>query len=107
MPVILVTGVPSIRTAAEAVEFATKPSLDDRAGLLFINLHPHDLEDPDLYDGNSTLASLANRVVLKIAERASLLNFDGFLRKILPPERFPRLVREQPPLAFPRSSDKK
>jgi len=63
-------------------ELATKPFLDDRAGLLFINLHPHDLEDPDLYDRDSALASLANRVVLEMAERESLLNIDGFEHKM-------------------------
>jgi EAL domain-containing protein (putative c-di-GMP-specific phosphodiesterase class I) len=39
---------------------------------LFVNLHPRDLMDPDLLDQASTLAQIADRVVLEITERASL-----------------------------------
>ena len=38
---------------------------------LFINLHPHDLNDAALYDSNP-LAPFASRVVLEITEQASL-----------------------------------
>jgi EAL domain-containing protein (putative c-di-GMP-specific phosphodiesterase class I) len=40
--------------------------------LLFVNLHPHDLLDPELVARDSPLASSANRVVLEITERAPL-----------------------------------
>jgi EAL domain-containing protein (putative c-di-GMP-specific phosphodiesterase class I)/ActR/RegA family two-component response regulator len=39
---------------------------------LFVNLHARDLEDPDLVDRASSLAQVADRVVLEITERAAL-----------------------------------
>ncbi|HEY8075047.1 MAG TPA: EAL domain-containing protein, partial [Labilithrix sp.] len=39
---------------------------------LFVNLHPEDLNDDDLYDAASPLASYAHRVVLEITERGAL-----------------------------------
>jgi len=38
---------------------------------LFVNLHPHDLLDEDLYSPDAPLSRLADRVVLEITERAS------------------------------------
>jgi EAL domain-containing protein (putative c-di-GMP-specific phosphodiesterase class I) len=38
----------------------------------FVNLHPRDLLDPDLYDPEAPLSRKAQRVVLEITERASL-----------------------------------
>jgi EAL domain-containing protein (putative c-di-GMP-specific phosphodiesterase class I) len=43
--------------------------------VLFVNLHPNDLADPDLCDGTAPLSRVADRVTLEITERASL---DGF-----------------------------
>ena len=40
--------------------------------LLFLNLHPSDLLDEELFRPDSALAALASRVVLEITERASL-----------------------------------
>ncbi|HVR21452.1 MAG TPA: EAL domain-containing response regulator, partial [Polyangiaceae bacterium] len=40
--------------------------------LLFLNLHPRDLLDPELVDPNSVLAPIAHRVVLEVTERTSL-----------------------------------
>lgn len=40
--------------------------------LLFVNLHPRDLADPDLLDASSPLTACASRIVLEITERASL-----------------------------------
>ncbi len=42
------------------------------AGNVFVNLHPRDLEDEDLYDPRAALSQLAGRVVLEITERASM-----------------------------------
>ncbi|HTQ03283.1 MAG TPA: EAL domain-containing response regulator [Polyangiaceae bacterium] len=42
------------------------------ARVVFVNLHPADLEDETLYWVNSPLSSFARRVVLEITERASL-----------------------------------
>lgn len=39
---------------------------------LFVNLHPADLLDPDLYDRNAPLTKMAGSVVLEITERAAL-----------------------------------
>jgi EAL domain-containing protein (putative c-di-GMP-specific phosphodiesterase class I) len=44
----------------------------DEAVLVFVNLHPADLEDPELYSPDSPLALHASRVVLEITERASV-----------------------------------
>ncbi len=40
--------------------------------LLFLNLHPMDLQDPMLYDREHPLAACADRVVLEVTERAAL-----------------------------------
>ncbi len=39
---------------------------------VFVNLHPADLEDPELYASDSPLAAWSKRVVLEITERASV-----------------------------------
>jgi EAL domain-containing protein (putative c-di-GMP-specific phosphodiesterase class I)/CheY-like chemotaxis protein len=39
---------------------------------LLVNLHPSDLEDPELFDPAAPLARHASRVILEITERASL-----------------------------------
>ncbi len=43
-----------------------------RHSVLFVNLHPTDLLDVDLWAAESSLTSMADRVVLEITERASL-----------------------------------
>lgn len=40
--------------------------------LLFLNLHPRDLVDPELYDPESPISRIASRCVLEVTERASL-----------------------------------
>jgi EAL domain-containing protein (putative c-di-GMP-specific phosphodiesterase class I)/CheY-like chemotaxis protein len=40
--------------------------------LAFVNLHPSDLEDDELYAEDAPLSRLARRVVLEVSERASL-----------------------------------
>ncbi|MCC7383783.1 MAG: EAL domain-containing protein [Deltaproteobacteria bacterium] len=40
--------------------------------LLFVNLHPHDLFDPELSDDASPLVQIAHHVVLEVTERAAL-----------------------------------
>jgi len=44
----------------------------ERSELLFLNLHTRDLCDDELFDPRSFLASMANRVVLEVTERAPL-----------------------------------
>lgn len=50
--------------------------------LAFVNLHPADLEDPELYSANSPLAAHAARVVLEITERASITHMDDLMTKV-------------------------
>jgi EAL domain-containing protein (putative c-di-GMP-specific phosphodiesterase class I) len=52
------------RTVAEQLASST--------GCLFVNLHPRDLEDPELTSADSPLTRFAHRVVLEVTERASL-----------------------------------
>ncbi len=42
------------------------------AGHMFVNLHPADLEDPELYADDGALTPYASQVVLEITERAAL-----------------------------------
>lgn len=39
---------------------------------LFVNAHPRDLDDPDLYDPEAPLSKLAHRVTIEVTERARL-----------------------------------
>jgi EAL domain-containing protein (putative c-di-GMP-specific phosphodiesterase class I) len=57
------------RVRQRAVE-GFKPADDE--SLLFVNLHPADLLDADLYDRAAPLTKIAHRVVLEITERAAL-----------------------------------
>jgi EAL domain-containing protein (putative c-di-GMP-specific phosphodiesterase class I) len=43
--------------------------------VLFVNLHPDDLRDENLYEPSAPLTAFADRVVLEITERASLEQF--------------------------------
>jgi EAL domain-containing protein (putative c-di-GMP-specific phosphodiesterase class I) len=50
--------------------------------LLFLNLHPQELLDPELLDRSSPLAAVANRVVLEITERASLQGIQDVSQRV-------------------------
>lgn len=50
--------------------------------LLFVNLHPRDLMDPDLTRADSPLTAIAHRVVLEITERASLGGLDDVQARV-------------------------
>jgi EAL domain-containing protein (putative c-di-GMP-specific phosphodiesterase class I) len=54
------------RLTAEA--FAAAP----RDATLFVNLHPNDLLDPELFHPNRPLSLLADRVILEITERSAI-----------------------------------
>jgi EAL domain-containing protein (putative c-di-GMP-specific phosphodiesterase class I) len=45
---------------------------EPRSRLLFLNLHPRDLLDPELTASDSPLAPIAHRVILEVTERAPL-----------------------------------
>jgi EAL domain-containing protein (putative c-di-GMP-specific phosphodiesterase class I) len=62
-----------------AVEpFAAAP----QSTLLFINLHPKDLMDPELADPGSPLTAIADRVVLEVTERSSLGGLDDVQARV-------------------------
>lgn len=50
--------------------------------LVFVNLHPADLEDDDLLDPRSPLSDHAERIVLEITERAKLGGIDDVSRRV-------------------------
>ena len=50
--------------------------------LLFVNLHSSDLLDKSLYDSTTPLASLSERVVLEITERATIEHLDDVPARI-------------------------
>ena len=52
-----------------AAAFAT---LEDTEPLLFVNLHPQDLLDPELFAAEAPLGQIASRVVLEVTERTPL-----------------------------------
>jgi EAL domain-containing protein (putative c-di-GMP-specific phosphodiesterase class I) len=58
------------RRAAEALSHAPL------SALLFVNLHPKDLMDPELMDPAAPLTQVADRVILEVTERASLGGLD-------------------------------
>jgi EAL domain-containing protein (putative c-di-GMP-specific phosphodiesterase class I) len=64
------------RRAAEPV--ADAPS----DALIFVNLHPRDLMDPELTQPDSPLTAIAHRVVLEITERASLGGLDDVQARV-------------------------
>jgi EAL domain-containing protein (putative c-di-GMP-specific phosphodiesterase class I) len=55
---------------------AQRRSQVDHDWLLFVNLHPNELLDPELTDPSSLLVSMASRVVLEITERAPLSSLE-------------------------------
>jgi len=64
------------RHAAEAASQAPKDAL------LFVNLHPRDLMDPELTRVDAPLTAIAHRVVLEITERASLGGLDDVQARV-------------------------
>ncbi|MFW5921441.1 MAG: EAL domain-containing protein, partial [Polyangiales bacterium] len=50
--------------------------------LLFVNLHPYELNDPQLADGSSGLEQWAHRVVFEITETAAIDDYDRLRRVI-------------------------
>lgn len=50
--------------------------------LVFVNLHPVDLEDPELYSADAPLSAHASRVVLELTERASVAHDETLDRHI-------------------------
>jgi EAL domain-containing protein (putative c-di-GMP-specific phosphodiesterase class I) len=61
---------------------AGRRSLMNHEWLLFINLHPDDLLDPQLIDPASLLVSTASRVVLEITERSPLIRLEEVRERV-------------------------
>jgi len=62
---------------------AAQPMLEaENSHVLFVNLHPHELFDDDLFSGESALGRMAKRVVLEVTERASLHGINGIQSRI-------------------------
>jgi EAL domain-containing protein (putative c-di-GMP-specific phosphodiesterase class I) len=49
---------------------------------LFLNLHPLDLADEELFDALAPLTQLASRVILEVTERAAIEEVDGVERRV-------------------------
>jgi EAL domain-containing protein (putative c-di-GMP-specific phosphodiesterase class I) len=62
--------------AAAAMEHAAPDAC------LFLNLHPLDLADPELYEKTSSISKLAHRVVLEVTERAAIEEVDGVEKRV-------------------------
>jgi EAL domain-containing protein (putative c-di-GMP-specific phosphodiesterase class I) len=50
--------------------------------VLFLNLHPLDLSDENLFDSLAPLTSIAKRVVLELTERAAIEQVEGVERRV-------------------------
>jgi diguanylate cyclase (GGDEF)-like protein/PAS domain S-box-containing protein len=61
--------------ASRAQIAADVPRIDDRA-LLFVNLHPAELDDPELISREAALYPARDRVIFEITERASIPDFE-------------------------------
>jgi len=60
--------LPDLGRRVRALAAATAPKVP----CLFVNLHPADLLDDQLYDGDAPLSAVASRVVLEVTEREGL-----------------------------------
>lgn len=66
-----------VHELGRAVRAAVARELQARQGpVCFVNLHPSDLEDPELYDPRAPLSRFASQVVLEVTERANLAHWD-------------------------------
>jgi len=54
----------------------------DAPELVFLNLHPHDLNDNELLSADSPLSRVASRVVLEVTERAALDEVSGLSTRL-------------------------
>jgi EAL domain-containing protein (putative c-di-GMP-specific phosphodiesterase class I) len=66
-----------VRSLAAAAMSGAEPGTS-----LFINLHPHDLTDVELFESTNALSQMASRVVLEVTERAAIEEVDGIERRV-------------------------
>ncbi len=73
--------LPALGRAVRDAAARVMPELPEGADM-FINVHPSDLADEELFSPRSALAGLASRVVLEITERASLARMNDVTARI-------------------------
>ncbi|MES1184338.1 MAG: EAL domain-containing protein [Myxococcales bacterium] len=61
---------------------ATAMAHADASAALFINLHPLDLADEQLFDAMAPLSKIASRVILEVTERAAIEQVDAVERRV-------------------------
>lgn len=61
---------------------ATAMSRAEPGAALFINLHPLDLADEELFDAMAPLSQIASRVILEVTERAAIEQVDAVERRV-------------------------
>jgi EAL domain-containing protein (putative c-di-GMP-specific phosphodiesterase class I) len=66
-----------VRAAAAAAMQAAPPD-----AALFINLHPLDLADEELFHASSPLTQMASRVILEVTERSAIEQVDSVERRV-------------------------
>ena len=64
-------------------QVATRVAGTENSLLFFVNLHPQDLTDDELYAPDAPLSYVAKRVVLEITERASLAAIDNLAGRLV------------------------
>jgi len=74
--------LPAVARATRRRVVRTLADRSPEAGVVFINLHPMDLLDDDLFGPRSPLAPYAGGVVLEITERASLRDVANLVPRI-------------------------
>ena len=64
------------RKVAETLQLSNSPNL------IFVNLHPEDLADEELFSPSASLSAFASRVVLEITERAAIDRIDEPMQRM-------------------------
>lgn len=67
---------------SRAIRALAPAPMEGRATRLFVNIHPGDLLDSELYDPASPLACIADQVTLEIVERASLSEIPDLKQRV-------------------------
>ncbi len=74
-------ALPRLGRKVRAVSAAAMAKAPPEA-TLFLNLHPLDLADEDLFDSEAPLSRIAQRVVLEVTERAAIEEVDSVERRV-------------------------
>ena len=74
-------SLPRLGRKVRALSAAAMSAADSSAAL-FINLHPLDLADEELFAPDSPLTQMASRVILEVTERAAIEQVDDVERRV-------------------------